>query len=409
MISQRTNLYFYSIFAILRGAAVSVSIVLWVIFMQQHYGFSMTEVTLLDLPFWAGKFIFEIPTGVVADRFGRKLSLAISSGLSAVIWMVFSLVGNFWLLVLAQFIGALAATFSSGADEALLYESVRGLGREDEYARISGRMRAIEVIASMLAGVGVGLLATVDLVLPVRLASLLIALQIIPVICMKETIQPAAEARSHSAEPYLQTVRRAFGLLREIPAVRWAVTYQVVLGCVAFYASAFFQPFALEAGMGLALIGPLTMLLQLAGVAGSLSVARLQEKLGSLRLLYAAALLVAPGLALVGAARLLHGPGAAGGAGLWLSSLCFTTFLFSMTQPLLLAVLQAQVANEVRATLLSIQSLLSTVFLIVTEPGLGVLADRFGFHSAYLGMAGLTALVLFFVHCKVKPGREIPG
>jgi MFS family permease len=108
--------------------------VLWVVFLQQQYGFTLTQVTLLDLPFWIGKFIFEIPTGVVADRYGRRLSLAISAGLSSLTWLVFSLSGSFWVLAAAQFAGAFGATFSSGADEALLYETIKALGREQEYA-----------------------------------------------------------------------------------------------------------------------------------------------------------------------------------------------------------------------------------------------------------------------------------
>ena len=51
--------------------------------------------------------------------------------------------------------------------------------------------------------------------------------------------------------------------------------------------------------------------------------------------------------------------------------------------------------DRMRATLLSIQSLLAMVFLIPTEPALGLVADRFGVHTAYLVMAGLLALFCF--------------
>ncbi|HEX8229081.1 MAG TPA: hypothetical protein VF826_07180 [Chloroflexia bacterium] len=68
-------------------------------------------------------------------------------------------------------------------------------------------------------------------------------------------------------------------------------------------------------------------------------------------------------------------------------------FLFALTQPVLLAVIQGRVPDDARATVLSIQSLFATIFLTVTEPALGLLADGYGVHRAYLAMSALVALL----------------
>ena len=385
--SYRLNIPLYFTHSALRGAAASTSIVLWVIFLQRQYGFTLTEVVLLDIPFWVGKLLFEIPTGVVADRFGRRVSLAISTALSSLIWLAFSLTGNFWALALAQWIGAAAATFSSGADEALLYESLRGVDREGDYARVSARAGAA------------GVLAETSLLLPVRLTSLVLALMLAPLLLMKETggSRPQHGSRAPGAQPapgYRAILRQALGALREHAVLRWAITYLLVVSCVAFYASTFLQPYAVALGFSVAALGPIMVAVQGMGIAGSLSVARIQDRLGQDRLLYGAPLLIIPCLLLLGALRLP--------AVIVLAALA--AFLFAVAQPVMLAAVQRRAPDEARATLLSFQSMLASVFLIVTEPALGLLSDHSGVHTAYLVMA---ALMLVFCAALLWRGRRV--
>lgn len=389
------NLAYYGVMAALRGMATATSIVLWVVFLQQQHGLTLTAVTLLDLPFWAGKFLFEIPTGVVADRYGRKLSIAISMGMSSAIWLVFAFSNSFWMLAAAQFIGALGATFSSGADEALLFESVKASGRQPEYAKLSGRMRAIETAAAMLFGMVVAVVATWNILLPVLFTALLYALTIIPILMMKETapasIGSAGRGESED-EPkenalsagYAKIVRQAFSTLRDFPTLRWAAAYLVVLSCVAFYASVFLQPYVLFLELPVAALGPVMVLVQLMGIAGSLAVPHIQRAIGSTAILYGAPALITAFLIAAGLRPSIP----------ILAVLILAAFLFALAQPVLLAVLQDHAPDAVRATLLSIQSLLATVFLMITEPGLGVLADRFSVPAAYLGMAALIVIFL---------------
>lgn len=389
------NLTRYAAMAVLRGMATATSIVMWVVFLQRQHGLTLIEVTLLDLPFWVGKFLFEIPTGVVADRYGRKVSLVISMGMSSVIWLVFAISNSFLMLAAAQFAGALAATFSSGADEALLFESVKASGWQAEYARLSGRMRALETAASMLFGLAVGLIAEHSIVLPVIFTAILYALTLIPILMMRETAPKVANriedqrteqtsATRADIVDYAHIVRQAFSSLRTFPDLRWAAAYLVVLSCVAFYSTVFLQPYTLALGLPVAALGPVLVLVQLMGIAGSLAVPTVQRAIGSTAILYTAPALIV--LFLLAAGLLPALP--------ILAALVLAAFLFALAQPVLLAVLQNRAPDEARATLLSIQSLLAMVFLIITEPGLGVLSDRFGVASSYLGMAALIVLCL---------------
>lgn len=376
--SYRRNIPLFFAHSALRGVAASTSIVLWVIFLQRQYGFTLTEVVLLDIPFWIGKVLFEIPTGIVADRYGRRVSLIISTLLSGLIWLVFSLTGSFWALALAQLIGAMAATFSSGADEALLYESLRGVGRESDYARVSARAGSTGVLASMIAGLGVGVLAEISLLLPVRLTALVCALMLLPLLLMKET-RGSHLPEGHTGPGYIAILRQAVGALREHPVLRWAMAYLLVIGNVSFYAATFLQPYAVALGYSVAALGPIMVAVQGMGIAGSLSVARVQDRLGQNALLFGAPLLIIPCLLLLGVLRLPP----------VIVSATLAAFLFAVAQPVLLAAVQRRAPDEARATLLSLQSVLASAVLIVTEPALGLLSDQYGVHTAYLVMAVL--------------------
>jgi predicted MFS family arabinose efflux permease len=344
----------------------------------------LTQVTLLDMPFWVGKFLFEIPTGVVADKYGRKLSLGISAVLSSMVWLVFAVSGSFLMLALAQFAGAFAATFQSGADEALLFETMQKLGREHEYAKISARAGALATAAAMLSGLAVGVVASYNLLLPIYFTSIVSALMLIPILLMKETAAIGEEAGS-TQPAYREIVRQGFVALRQHVLLRWAAAYLVILSCISFYAVTFLQPYTIAVGLSVAMLGPVMVAVQLAGIAGALSVAGAQKWLGNRAILFGVPVLLVVCMLLLGLYPVVP----------ILGVMILAGFLFALAQPVLLALIQSRVSNTARATLLSIQSLLATVFLILTEPALGILSDWRGVHFSYLAMAAL--LIMFCV------------
>src|SRR5262245_35559576 len=48
---------------------------IWVVYLQEDRGLSLGQVTAMEGPFWLALVLLEVPTGVVADRFGRRVSL----------------------------------------------------------------------------------------------------------------------------------------------------------------------------------------------------------------------------------------------------------------------------------------------------------------------------------------------
>jgi hypothetical protein len=130
------------------------------------------------------------------------------------------------------------------------------------------------------------------------------------------------------------------------------------------------------------------------GIVGSLAVSFVQRRIGLRVVLLGIPVLLVPAFILAGSFRAVP----------VLLVFALTSFLFAIVQPLLGAVVHGRIANTVRATFLSIQSLLATIFLTITEPGLGIVADRYGAHTAFTGMA---VLLLVFCAPLVWQGRKL--
>ena len=128
----------------------------WVIFLQEKHGLSLTQVTLLDSAFWFTMVLTEIPTGAVADTLGRKHSQIIGMILATGAILLFGFAPNYPLLIFANSLWAFAITFISGADLAFFYDTLRELGREEEYPKYRGQLSAMVMatiaISSLLGG-----------------------------------------------------------------------------------------------------------------------------------------------------------------------------------------------------------------------------------------------------------------
>jgi MFS family permease len=115
-------------------------------------GLSYTEIMWLQSIAALSVVIFEVPTGVVADKISRRLSLLCAGLCLGIALTIYIHTQSFYAFAFAEALFGLGLTFGSGADSALLYESLHRLGREDEYARIDGRAASF-IFAGQAVGV----------------------------------------------------------------------------------------------------------------------------------------------------------------------------------------------------------------------------------------------------------------
>jgi MFS family permease len=128
---------------------------LWVVYLGQR-GLPLVLIGLCESIFHVASFCFEVPSGVLADRFGYKRVL-IASRLAAAFSSVLMLLGNsFWWFAASFIISAFSYNLQSGTLEAFVYESLPLATREASYAQATARVASITEITSTLGVVLAG-------------------------------------------------------------------------------------------------------------------------------------------------------------------------------------------------------------------------------------------------------------
>lgn len=96
-------------------------------------------------------FFFEIPLGYFADKFGRKNSMIIGVLILISSLMLLYFTDNFYVILFISFLQGISQAFISGADSAILYDSLLSLKREKEFKKIDGRAKVYQEIGVITA------------------------------------------------------------------------------------------------------------------------------------------------------------------------------------------------------------------------------------------------------------------
>ncbi len=347
--------------------------------------------------FTLGQVLFEVPTGVVADLWGRRASylagtvtLLTSTLLYYLMWRVQA---PFWGWALSSAFIGLGFTFFSGATEAWLVDGLKHAGYRGNLDSVFAR-GGIVAGAAMLAGsVAGGYIAQItNLGVPYLTRSGVLALTCLAALLfMKDYgFQPD---RSQGVWKRMRAIFSASlenGFRR--PAVRWLMLgapFAMAAGIYAFYAM---QPYLLElwghpqaygvAGLAAALIAG-------AQIAGGLLVKQVRRLL--FRRTHALILGAAAGtasLAVIGWT-----------SNFWVavSLLVLWAVAFAAGTPIRQAYLNGLIPSEQRATILSLDSLMGSAGAAVAQPVLGRVADVWSYSASYLVTAAVQLGALPFL------------
>lgn len=130
-----------------------------VLFQMQALGLSLTEVLLGESVFAATILLFEVPSGVLADRLGRKNTLIAGAVFMASGIIVFALAQSFTHVLMTQALCGIGAAFQSGADSALLFDSLKLLGRENEFKKVLGQTQTVTYLIAIPTTMSSGLIS----------------------------------------------------------------------------------------------------------------------------------------------------------------------------------------------------------------------------------------------------------
>jgi MFS family permease len=360
-------------------------------------GLSNFEAFAANAYFTAGMVLFEIPTGVVADRWGRRasflcgtLTLAVTTGLYVLLWQLHS--GFVWWAIVSVLLG-LGFTFFSGATEAWLVDALTATSFDGQLESVFSRGQVIMGATTLGGSVAGGYLAQLtNLGVPylVRTA-ILIGMFLLALIMMHDLgFTPARGDRPVAEVKKIVYSSVEYGL--KVPAVRAIMLAGMFTGGIDIYVYYALQPHLLnlwgdQTAYGIA--GLAAAVIAGAQIVGGIVSPRVRK---TFRRRTSALLVVgALGVAMLTLIGLINN--------FWAVVVLITLWeLMSYAGfPIREAYLNGMIPSQQRATILSFDSLMNSAGGIVAQPALGKSADVWGYQVSFLLSAAGSALALPFI------------
>ena len=378
---ERNIVLFYA-FRFLREAQIWIPV--WIVFLIIDRGFSLTQIGIAEAGFLIGLTLLEVPTGAIADRYGRSFSLMLGCLVLIGAILVFAFTASFPILMVSFLLWSVAETLLSGADLALLYDSLKALKREEEYEKIAGRGEGL-----LWAGAALGVLIggpvaqAVSTQFTIFVGAATLSLAVAVSWAMTEAPHLEAGSPQHS---YWGGAKEAFRIAWDLPAVRTGLFFMAALAAGLGAVGYLEQPFLLDKGQD---VGFTFSALQLpglvAGVIGATFAFRVVQRLGPVVVLTTVPLI---GVGSYAALALIDDLGA-------ISFFVVLMLLRAALQPIATGYLNRRVPSAQRATILSMFSLVVGLLLAPFSASVGVIFDELGLQWAFaIPGIGLAILAL---------------
>jgi MFS family permease len=357
-------------------------------------GLSNLEAFTANAFFTAGMVLFEVPTGVVADTAGRRLSyllgtitLAASTLLYVLLWRLHA---PFWEWALVSMLLGLGFTFFSGAVEAWLVDALKATGFTGELEGVFGRGQVVGGVATLGGSVAGGFIAQqTNLGVPFVLRGLILAVMFVVAFRLMHDVGFSPEKAGNVIAEVRKITSASVEYGLKVPAVRWLMVESLFTGGVGIYAFYALQPYLLQlyhdrraygiAGLAAAIVAGA----QILGGLAAPRIRRLVRRRTSA--LIAAAALGVVVLALMGIIQQF-----------WvvIGLVVVWSLMFAATIPIRQTYMNGMIPSRQRATILSFDSLMGSAGGVWAQPLLGRVADVWGYGPSYVVSAAIGAVAI---------------
>ena len=345
----------------------------WVIYLTVDRGLTLGQVLLFQAVYSGIMLTSEVPTGMLADHLGRRVSLIAGSVFAVAAFLLFGLAPGIVMLLASYAMFAISEALFSGADSAMLFDSLKALRRDGEFTRWNGRLNAL-IAGAIAAFTLVGSVSTrwTPLAWPIVISGILT----IPSIALAWRLHEPP--RGGERRTFMETGRASVALVWRSPALRAATLLMAVTTVSIVTMAQIIQPIVFGYGVPVWAIG-FFVAAQMATSAIGSWVAEAVGRVIPLRHLFWAAP-VASALALI-----------AGASGTWW---LFPVFIlpsagWNVLWPHFADYVARRAPDRQRATVISIANLVSGVAIVISAPLTGLAIDRIGLAPALSGTAAL--------------------
>jgi MFS family permease len=359
-----------------------------VVFYQAN-GLSMREVLLLQSAYSIAIILLEIPSGYFSDVLGRKPTITIGCVLCFLGLLTYALTSGFWGFLIAELTIGLGASFMSGTDSALLYDSLVEMGKEQQFKKIEGRRVAVTNFSEGIAGIVGGMLAVINLRAPFFTEAGVIFLSIPIALSLVEPTRHKYQSKEGTWRGIMKIVKYS---LHDHKEVKWLIFYSGVANAATLTAVWFVQPYLQFVGLPLLYFGWMWAALNISVGLFSLWAHKYEEGLGRKASLVSLIFLAFIAYLLVGFSQSFFA----------IAYLFIFYFVRGISVPVLTDYVNQIITSDLRATVLSVKNLVSRALFAVLGPFLGWISDVYSLQTALLTSGAiffcLGVISLIFLH-----------
>ncbi|MDD5623942.1 MAG: MFS transporter [Candidatus Peribacteraceae bacterium] len=380
----RGNIWKLYVLRALEGAIVLIPVL---IPFYQENGIPLTQVYLLEALFSLQVLLLEIPTGYLADRWGRKKTLVAAMFFWSGGWLWYGAGHTFVDFLAGELLLGLGASLFSGTIEAMTYDSLLEMQEEQRYRRVASHQSFCMFIAEACASILGGFIALWNLRVTAWTTFGLVVLGLLVALTLRE---PHRHKKMEGSE-HLREIWRivTHTLVRNVP-LRSIIILHSIISTMTLSLFWFTQPYQMAVSLPLAFFGITHALIVTAGAFASRETHRLAQWIDDRLFLLLIALAVIVCYTALGTVTALWG----------ISFFLIGRIAWAFLSPLTSDMVNRMTTSDVRATVLSIRALGSRLLFACSIPFLGLIADRSGSLSPaffLVAIVGGSALLVTFL------------
>jgi len=336
----------------------------------------MTQIFWLKSVYSIGIVAFEIPSGYFADIWGRKKTLITGTLLLTLGFSFYGFSNQFWQFLIAELVLGIGQSFISGADSAMLYDSLKQEGKEKQYLKYEGRIISLGNFSEAIAGILGGILAMVSLRTPYFAQIIVAAIAIPAALTLIEP--PSREIRKSSVKDIFNVLHHTLIVHSKL---RNFILFSSLIGAATLTFAWFMQPLFIEIGLTVALFGIAWTILNLIVGFSSMYAHRIEIMFTEKQTTGLLFILISTSFIFTGLT-----------IGYFSFAIIVATYIArGVATPVLKDYIHCLIGSDVRATVLSLRDMIIRIIFGITGPIWGWFIDNHGLKS------GFYAAGLFFV------------
>lgn len=343
-------------------------------------GLSITQIMVLQAVSSLIFVLLEVPSGYFADVFGRKKALLITGVFSAVAMLTYALGFDFYHFLFASILWAIAGVFISGADSALIYDTLKDLKIEKDFKKIWGANTFYYYIGVAFASVAGGIIGSIDY----RYTFYAVIPFMFCLIFLSMSFEEPKRHKAVISRNYFLDLLKVIKLsVFQNKKLRWLLAYFAVIAGFIQVGYFLYQPYFELTGLNVVHFGLVFALFNVIAAISAKYSHILEEKIGKMYSLISIFILI-------GISYLLMGNF------IYLFSFVFVVII-QLVKGFAWIVISDYVnqltESSIRATVLSVKSLIERLFFVLLSPFIGVVVDVYSLQQALM-LSGIMVLVL---------------